>query len=180
LIKKTKQEIEKLKQQIAEAQALNNELAQKLEAEKQQKSIITQEMETEQAANQKLIEQKNGLQMRVDAMKKKIQDDEIRANALKEEKLRKKKLEQEAKKEAKQASVKQEKAAYQKKVDRPMKKAPLTSKTGIENTNLSQVRKTQKPVNTQKYVSSGMSELSKPPYRMKITPQLAHKAKLNK
>ena len=195
---KTKQEIEKLKQQIAEAQTLKEELAKRLEAQKHQKEAVSQEIENEQTINSKLIEQKNGLQMRVDAMKKKIQDDQIKANALKEEQLRKEKLEKEAKeeqtKEKKEAPLKPEKASIPKKAEKTAKKTVTselkksTSKSGKENLNGNQTsaRASKKETKTTKTAaspapaSSGMSELSKPPYRMKITPQLAHKAKINK
>ena len=225
---KNQEEIEKLKQQIAEIQSSNLELEKQLQVQKEKNIQSTKEIENAQVTNSKLIEQKNGLQMRVDALKKKRQEDELKENADKEEILRKQEIEKAIEEEeSKQKGNTNKEQTQQKQTTKNQKsstkstttpkslnkqenktqitKSTTLAKKGKENANENQnsgkassmksikhniqnvtnqnkgnsfSNKTQKNDKSNNNLNSnGMNELNKPPYRMKITPHLAHKAK---
>ena len=223
---KNQEEIEKLKQEIADLQSSNLELEKQLQAQKEKNIESTKEIENAQIVNSKLIEQKNGLQMRVDALKKKRQEDELKEQAEKEELLRKQAMEKEIEEEAyKQKENTNKEQTQQKSASKNQKtangskltpksqsridnknttKTSALSKKGKENANENQnsgkassmksIKQNMPNVSNQNkgnsfsnqnkqksektnLNSNGMNELNKPPYRMKITPHLAHKAK---
>ena len=209
---KNQAQIETLKQQIEEMKKNNLELEKKLQEQKERNIQSSKEIENAQIFNSKLTEQKNSLQMRVDALKKKRQEDELRENAEREEKLRRELLEKEMQEQEAKTQEEQKKETKSVKTPRSQMKHDVAkaSKRGKENMNASQ-NPAQSSLKGSSFKnestksrhnsnnsnngssqpnrkidnapigaaggSSGMSELSKPPYRMKITPHLAHKAK---
>ncbi|EAY20685.1 hypothetical protein TVAG_163810 [Trichomonas vaginalis G3] len=85
---KVNPEILEITKKIEEAVAKRDQLLKILDEKKRQNAAIAQEIQAGAAQNAKLIEQRNGLQMRVDALRKQKQDEDLRINAAKEEQQR--------------------------------------------------------------------------------------------
>ena len=90
---KKQNEIDIIKQSIEEAKQKNKELEKLLEESKERLNKSIQDIDSAHNTNLKLIEQKNILQMRVDALIKKKKDDELR----KEQEIKKQKVDNETK-----------------------------------------------------------------------------------
>lgn len=183
---KVNPEILEITRKIEEAVARRDQLLKQLDEKKRQNVAINQEIESTNSQNAKLIEQRNGLQMRVDALKKQKQDEDLKINAAQEEQKRFEFLEKESKNET---AEQQQAAPKVEKKEQPRTKK--LSKSG-ENANPGQVeRGSMKRIPREPQIPSAapssarnptdtVGEFNQKPYRMKITPVLVHKAKHNK
>ncbi|EAY13829.1 hypothetical protein TVAG_043890 [Trichomonas vaginalis G3] len=164
---KVNPEILEVTKEIEESVAKREEYFKLLDEKKRHIAVINQEIQATEAENFKLREERNRLQMRVDALRKQKQDEDLRINASNEEQKRKEFLAKECKNEDNDQATKSDKESStslaQKKTSKKSVEKQSSMKEDSRKANQNKVlsRETSKADKVKKPDNVGKSENSK-------------------